>query len=255
MKIVLDASEVKASVDAWLLTQPHYMKSAIELWIVAQGYKVSDSDNFILNTDGTVEIDLVGKAIPPLQPAPIVPVPSPASPASPATTAGNFDKAFAWVIKWEGSSYEDVPGDSGGPTKYGIDTTSDASDLPPGVALKDLTLDQAKAIYLKKYWLGSLCDKMPTPVAETHFNYAVNTGASQSVKFMQKALGVTVDGQYGPLTASALLNAPAKSIALGMVDASDAFYKELATKPNDAQFLKGWENRNADLRTFINSLT
>ncbi len=182
----------------------------------------------------------------------------PVPPIAPVPVAsGNFEKAFEWVIKWEGSSYENNAGDPGGPTKYGIDTRDDASDMPMGVSLRDLTLEQARAIYLKKYWLGSLCDKLPSPVAEVHFNYSVNTGNGTSVKFMQEALGIPVDGQFGPQTSLALGNADPKKTALSMIDHSDAYYHGRAeSRPeNFAQDLRGWLNRNADLRLFIASLS
>ena len=203
---------------------------------------------------------------PPTPPTPAVVVqppeptapPEPAPPTPPAVGKGGFDAAFQFVIKWEGSAYEDNSGDPGGPTKYGIDTKDDSEYWKAlGVTdLHDLTLAQAEDIYRTKYWTKNLCDTMPTPLAETHFNYCVNVGASQSVKFMQAALGVTVDGQYGPVTEAAVkaLVSPYTNHAANlMVDHADDFYKGLAQKPNFAQFLKGWLNRNADLRLAINS--
>jgi lysozyme family protein len=222
-----------------------HVKLAFEMLLRSRGHPVSDSDSFVINADGSAtvvaddELDVVAPTG-----ATIPGTPTIASP-------GNFDKAFAFVIKWEGSDYEDVPGDPGGPTKFGVDTKDDASDLPPGVALKDLTLDQAKAIYLAKYWNGSDCPNLPSPVAETHFNYAVNVGASRSIRFMQAALHLTQDGQFGTLTQAALARATPGPIALAMVDAADAYYGSLTS---EAKFLKGWLNRNNDLRAFIKTL-
>jgi lysozyme family protein len=179
--------------------------------------------------------------------APIVPVPVVVS-----VPSGDFDKAFAFVIQWEGG-YSNDAGDSGGPTMYGIDTKDDSAAWRAlGVTdVRNLTLAQAKGIYREKYWLKALCDQMPSPVAETHFNYAVNVGAFQSVKFMQRALGISpVDGDFGPITQAALKAAIPLKVAQGMIDAADMFYKELGAG-NDGKFLQGWLHRNADLRKFV----
>src|SRR6478735_11274468 len=53
-----------------------------------------------------------------------------------------FDEYFDWLVPWEGAAYENVPGDPGGPTKYGIDQRSH-----PDVNIRALTKEQAKAIY------------------------------------------------------------------------------------------------------------
>jgi glycosyl hydrolase family 108/predicted peptidoglycan binding protein len=178
-----------------------------------------------------------------------------------AAAKGGFDVVFPWVIQWEGG-YSNDEGDPGGATMYGIDTKDDSLEWRAlGVTdIRNLTLEQAKGIYLKKYWLGAECNKMPSPVAETHFNYAVNVGAFQSVKFMQRALGrgLTDDGQYGPLTQTALASVgweSVKEVAIGMVDQADTFYRELAKKPNFAKDLGGWLARNNDLRKLIDQIS
>jgi lysozyme family protein len=164
----------------------------------------------------------------------------------------SFEKAFPFIIQWEGSTYEDVPGDPGGPTKYGIDTQDDLADLPPGVTIKTLTLDEAKAIYLKKYWNGMGASLMPEPVDMVHFNYCVNTGYGRSIKFMQAVLGVEVDGNFGPITRAHMGIAQPLNLAEGMINQADAFYRHLATN-GMSKFLNGWINRNAGLRALIKS--
>jgi lysozyme family protein len=152
-----------------------------------------------------------------------------------------FQRAFAWVIEWEGSEYEDVPGDPGGPTKYGI-----TQHEVPELDIKDLTIGQAEGIYWQNYWLNNRCDKLPTPVAETHFNFCVNTGPSRSTRFMQATLGVTQDGDLGPITLTAARAAHPMALATGMIERAGDFYRTLASR-GMRKFLAGWLNRNLDL--------
>jgi hypothetical protein len=241
MKAVLTIT--KAELDLWLKAKGHEEFAAGVLSIDAAG-------GLILTVEDKVpDLPVIPPVLPPVLP-PVVPVPPVVPITAPSAKSTAFAKAFDFVIKWEGSTYEDVPGDPGGPTKYGIDQKDH-----PGVDIKNLTLSQAEDIYWNVYWLGSNCNNMKTPVAETHFNFSVNTGSSQSVKFMQRALGVNADGQFGTITSEALAKADQKKTALGMVDEADGFYHELATsKPTMQQFLAGWLNRNNDLRKFINSI-
>jgi Glycosyl hydrolase 108/Predicted Peptidoglycan domain len=231
---------------------PARLKKAIEAYMASIGKPVTDADVFTVAADGTVTVvitepdDAAPSVMSPPATLPLVVTPIPAISAT--TPKGDFEKAFQFVIKWEGSEYEDVSGDPGGPTKYGIDSKDH-----PSVDIKGLTLENAKQIYLTDYWRASDCDNLPSPVAETHFNFAVNTGREQSVKFMQRTLGLAVDGQFGSITAAvlaALTPASVRTVALGMIDQADAFYKDLAAKGMD-KFLKGWLNRNNALRSFI----
>jgi hypothetical protein len=228
---------------------PARLKLAIEAYMASIGKPVTDADVFTVAADGTVTVVITdpddAPITNPVQNGTKLVVASPAV-AVPAPSLGNFEKAFDFVIKWEGSEYEDVSGDPGGPTKYGIDSKDH-----PSVDIKGLTLDMAKAIYLTDYWQASNCDNLPSPVAETHFNFAVNTGREQSIKFMQRALGLDGDGQFGLVTSEALAKADPHVVALGMVDQADGFYKSLAINKGMDKFLKGWLSRNIDLRKFI----
>lgn len=80
----------------------------------------------------------------------------------------NFDKAFELVIGLEGV-YSNDPDDPGGETKYGI-----AKRYHQNLDIKNLTLDQAKAIYLQEYWLPSGCDTASYPMDICLFDSAVN---------------------------------------------------------------------------------
>jgi hypothetical protein len=222
------------------------LKVAIEAWMAVRGTPVTDADDFSVGHDGSVTIVVTSSPAIVSSPATLPADVSPIAPISITTPKGDFERAFAFVIKWEGSEYEDVSGDPGGPTKYGIDSKDH-----PSVDIKGLTLEDAKKIYLTDYWQASNCDNLPSPVAETHFNFAVNTGREQSIKFMQRALGLAADGQFGKETAEALAKADPRVVALEMVNRADGFYKSLAINKGMDKFLTGWLNRNNALRSFI----
>lgn len=118
-----------------------------------------------------------------------------------------FDNAFATLIGVEGG-YVNDPHDTGGETKYGISKRS-----YPSLDIASLTLDQAKAIYIRDYWTKIRGDDVPASVAIVLFDSAVNSGVEAAVKWAQAAVGVTADGQMGPITLSALTAANDRAAA------------------------------------------
>lgn len=81
-----------------------------------------------------------------------------------------FDPAFELIVGIEGG-YSNDPHDPGKETKYGISKAAH-----PDVDIANLTLDQAKAIYLIEYWDRCGCDAMPWERALCVFDMAVNQG-------------------------------------------------------------------------------
>src|SRR4051812_22569056 len=76
---------------------------------------------------------------------------------------------------------EDVAGDSGGVTKYGIDH-SGHPELSP-TQIRNLTKEQATAIYLKE-WQKYGCERFQEPLGEVFFNCAVNCGLGRANKIL-----------------------------------------------------------------------
>lgn len=105
-----------------------------------------------------------------------------------------FEKAFAKLIDHEGGLVNN-PADKGGLTKYGI-----SQRAYPQLDIADLTLDDAKAIYKRDYWGRAQCDRLHPDVAFQVFDGAVNSGMGNSIRWLQEAAGVAVDGIVGPLT-------------------------------------------------------
>jgi lysozyme family protein len=72
------------------------------------------------------------------------------------------------------------------------------------------------------------------------FDEAVNQGPGRAVCTLQMALGVKVDGQFGPLTRGALAGADPAPLIASMAAARNTYYRSLANFP---RFGQGWLNR------------
>jgi lysozyme family protein len=107
-----------------------------------------------------------------------------------------FDKAFDRLIGHEGG-YVNDPNDAGGETKFGISKRS-----YPHLNIKDLTREQAKAIYLEDFW-DKVGDYHPA-VRWQGFDFAVNSGISIAITKLQQAIGVADDGHWGPISSAKL---------------------------------------------------
>jgi len=113
----------------------------------------------------------------------------------------DFEVAILKVIKHEGG-YVNDPKDSGGETKYGI-----SKRAYPNLDIKNLTLQNAKAIYKKDYWDRIKGDLIKSQeIAESIFDFAVNAGVKTASKMAQLVLDVKPDGIIGPKTLKALNN-------------------------------------------------
>jgi len=165
--------------------------------------------------------------------------------------APGHDGDLAYVIP------ENVPGDTGGCTKYGID----AADHP-NLDIPSLTLDQATAIYRDAEWTLCRCDLLPIGIDTAVFDCAVNNGIHMSAILLQRSLlacgfSLTIDGLIGSQTLGQLTFACTSSkpaLIENLLDLRRNLYSEIVLlHPGDSQFLDGWLNRVNDLEQFINS--
>ena len=152
----------------------------------------------------------------------------------------NFDDAFDFVMEWEGG-YVDDPDDPGGATKWGIAMNRIGRTL--GFRHKDqitgLTKDQAKTIYREHYWDKCRCDDVPPGIDIALFDSAVNQGQTAAVKFLQRSLGVAVDGVIGPVTIAAAQRV-GKSALLDMMVYRSMHYTGLS---KFTKYGRGWMRR------------
>jgi lysozyme family protein len=108
-----------------------------------------------------------------------------------------------------------------------------------------MTIAERDAIYRKKYWTGSRCDDLPAGVDYCVFDGSANSGVAQSAKWLQRALGVTVDGHIGDHTLLAVKDADHAALVRSICDQRMKFLRSLRTFPT---FGKGWTRRVNDVR-------
>jgi len=157
----------------------------------------------------------------------------------------SFVTALSHVFRLEGG-YVNHPSDPGGATNFGItrDTLAEWRDRHVTVEeVKDLTRDEAAAIYKANYWDAARCGSMPAGVALMVFDGAVNHGVSQSSKFLQHALGVDADGKVGPKTLGAIEGLDAVDLIVEIAAQRMRFYGGLRTFTT---FGLGWSRRLMD---------
>src|ERR1039458_5408099 len=100
----------------------------------------------------------------------------------------DFNLAISIVLTNEGGLVDD-PNDPGGLTNYGISKAS-----YPNLDIKNLTVAQATAIYLRDFWLfGGIVNQA---VATKLFDAYVNM-RHDAIKIAQGIVGAVVDGGYG----------------------------------------------------------
>lgn len=97
--------------------------------------------------------------------------------------------------------------------------------------------------YKKNFWdvlkLDSVNDQQ---LANSVYDFGVNSGTARSAKFLQKSAGVKDDGVIGNQTLHAVNSADRKVIYYDFNKRRETFYKSIA-KGNQAQFLKSWLSR------------
>lgn len=154
----------------------------------------------------------------------------------------NFDEAFVQLLGHEGA-YSNDPADPGGETMWGI-TKAVARENGYTGEMRAMPTEVAKVIYRKKYWDACFCDRLPPLLRYPVFDAAVNSGPGQSVKWLQRALGVKDDGVLGNITLAAANAANAETVYRRMLGQRLEFMADLKTWN---AFGKGWARRIATL--------
>lgn len=150
-----------------------------------------------------------------------------------------FENVIDKVLVNEGG-YVNDPKDRGGETKFGI-----SKRAYPNVDIKNLTIDEAKAIYKKDYWDKIKGDEIKDElVAYEIFDTAVNMGVRTSSKLVQMVVGSHPDGIIGPKTLEKINNMDVELLVSKFRLSKIARYVYLVKKrPANRKFLLGWINR------------
>ncbi len=156
---------------------------------------------------------------------------------------GNFRKALTAVLVHEGGFVND-PQDPGGATNKGVtqavyDNYRKWNKLPVQ-SVKHISIGEMENIYKREYWDRVKGDSLPSGVDYCVFDFAVNSGVSRASKYLQRAVGVTADGNIGPATISAATRRPSVEVIEEICERRQAFLESLATFK---RFGKGWTRR------------
>ncbi len=161
----------------------------------------------------------------------------------------NFDTVFERVIGHEGG-YSDDPRDPGNwtggrcgvgkmlGTKYGL-----AANTYPDLDIKNLTLDQAKAIYHHDWWIALGMERFSPAMQYQVFDAAFNHGMRNASKIYQRAVGANDDGIIGPKTLAMASKLSEDDRLLRFLSYRLKFYTSLKTFET---FGRGWSNRIAN---------
>ena len=153
----------------------------------------------------------------------------------------SFDSFFDRLLGHEGG-YVNDPKDPGGETNWGISKRS-----YPNVNIKTLTRDGAKAIYRRDFWDRIGGDRLLVrgydAVAFQLFDFAVNSGIETAVRYLQRALGVADDGDFGPVSEKALASSSESDVVILLNAERLDFMTRLKNWPDHG---RGWARRIAN---------
>lgn len=161
----------------------------------------------------------------------------------------DFTPAFEKMIHDEGGyQLTDIPGDRGGMTYAGIARKPNPDWAGWAfVDRKDFggATQLVREFYKANFWDRIRGDDITVqPIAETIFNFAVNTGTGVAIKLAQLIVGVTPDGAIGPKTVERLNICTAEKFLPAYALAKISRYAQICNKDRgQSKFLLGWINR------------
>jgi lysozyme family protein len=159
-------------------------------------------------------------------------------------------KALDDILRHEGG-YVDHSNDRGGPTAYGVTLPTLTEWLGHPATKKDLaalTVDDARSLYRELYMEKPGFMEADNPALFSLLvDSAVLFGRGRTVKWLQTALNVTVDGDMGPMTKAVLRCTKAADVYKEVLALQVEHHgRDITNNPKQAVFAAGWMNRRAD---------
>jgi lysozyme family protein len=161
----------------------------------------------------------------------------------------NYEKSMAIELRFEGGK-DDDPIDPGGRTNQGItQRVYTAWRLKRGNSSQDVFLmsdAERDQIYYDNYATKIRFDELPPGIDLVVLDGCINSGPSQSVKWVQRALGLMADGTLGVITMQRIEDHPDHDkLIADILDRRMAFLRSLKTFNH---FGGGWTSRVNQLR-------
>jgi lysozyme family protein len=163
-----------------------------------------------------------------------------------------FAECHKITHRWE-KGYADHPRDPGGATLDGVtQRVYDAWRVRQRLhrrPVRQMTPGEAEAIFHTQFWQAVQGDRLPPGIDLAVYDFAVNSGPSRAIRYLQAALGVKQDGHLGEVTLAAALEAYRRNddaaVIRRIMAARESFLRALPIFPT---FGKGWLNRTRDVR-------
>lgn len=168
--------------------------------------------------------------------------------------ADTFEQILERNFDFEGRVCENVPGDRGGATKWGITLDRLRSHTGRNATVAELfalTPAQITEIYRSDYWVKPRIAELPDELRPVIFDWFVNSG-TWAIKGIQNVVNdfgfdaLKVDGGLGPKSLEAIERLYNKVELEWIIDAfcaeRERFYRSIGVGSQE-KFLKGWLRR------------
>lgn len=151
----------------------------------------------------------------------------------------NLAISLKMVLVYEGG-YINHPRDPGGATNFGITQRVYNAYTGSNKSVREITKAEVSDIYKRQYWDAVKGDDLPSGLDFAMFDFAVNSGPSRAITFLQRILGVADDGHIGAITMRAISQADTSDLIVKLCNARMAWLKTLS---NYDVFGVGWKRR------------
>lgn len=162
-----------------------------------------------------------------------------------------------WLLSWEGGFVND-PHDRGGATNKGVTIATWRAvgydkDGDGDIDVDDLRLltdtDVRERVLRPHYWNPWQADKiLSRSVAHLVVDWAWASGTTNSIKRVQRALGLKADGKVGPATLGALNKDPRRVFGT-IMQARRSFIEQICVRDKtQLRFRAGWLRRLESIR-------
>jgi Putative secretion activating protein len=161
-----------------------------------------------------------------------------------------YGEALEFTLGREGGWYDGSEARDPNPTMYGVTQKTynahrDAKGLP-WRSVREIEQSEVQDIY-RSYWVDARCDKLPRLTAITMFDMSINAGPGGAIKCLQRVVGVTDDGAWGPKTEAAVADyirtIPEKRLAYQHCWERIRYYVDLAKSERLRPNLLSWVHR------------